>query len=76
VEPSSNVPEKSPPIFFAGGDVPRRRGRPRVEEPRSSVSTWVPASYHDRLIKMAEQKDVSVSMLVRSLLMIQLKRNP
>jgi hypothetical protein len=66
------APEKVP-VFFA---EPRKRGRPRVEEPRSSVSTWVPASYHDRLIKMAEQKDVSVSMLVRSLLMIQLKRNP
>lgn len=53
----------------------RRRGRPRVSEPRSSVSTWVPASYHDRLIKMANQKDVSVSMLVRSLLMLQIKKS-
>ena len=59
-------------LFVVAG--PRRRGRPRCEEPRSSVSTWVPASYHDRLIKMAQNNDVSVSRLVRSLLMIQLKQ--
>lgn len=63
------------PFFVCGGEEqPRKRGRPRVDEPRSSVSTWVPASYHDRLIEMAAQKDVSVSMLVRSMLMLQLKR--
>lgn len=59
--------------------IERRRGRPRVNEPRSSVSTWVPASYHDRLIKMAQNNDVSVSSVVRSLLMMQLrteKRRP
>ena len=53
--------------------VVRRRGRPRVSEPMSFVSTRVPPSYHDRLIKMAAEKDVSVSRLVRSLLMLQLR---
>jgi hypothetical protein len=71
---SQPEPVERLPVYFAGGDALRKRGRPRVSEPRSSVSTWVPASYHDRLIKMAEQKDVSVSMLVRSMLMLQLKK--
>jgi hypothetical protein len=64
------TPEKVP-VFFA---EPKKRGRPRVSEPRSSVSTWVPASYHDRLIEMASAKDISVSMLVRSMLMLQLRK--
>jgi len=55
-------------------DDRRRRGRPRVTESRSSVSTWVPASYHDRLIKLAERNDRSVSAVVRSLLMQHLKK--
>ena len=60
---------------FAGLEpAAKRRGRPRVVEPRSTVSTWVPASYHDRLVKMANQRDVSVSMLVRSLLMLQMPK--
>lgn len=68
------TPEHELPVFFMGGQPPRKRGRPRVSEPRSSVSTWVPASYHDRLIEMANQRDVSVSMLVRSMLMLQLRK--
>jgi hypothetical protein len=64
------TPEKVP-VFFA---EPKKRGRPRVSEPRSWVSTRLPVSYHDRLIQMANEKDVSVSMLVRSLLMLQLRK--
>jgi hypothetical protein len=64
------APEKVP-VFFA---EPRKRGRPRVEEPRSWVSTKLPISYHDRLIQIAAEKDVSVSMLVRSMLMLQLRK--
>ena len=70
----SEPQEARVPFFVVGGESKRRRGRPRVSEPRSSVSTWVPASYHDRLIEMANQKDVSVSMLVRSMLMLQLRK--
>jgi hypothetical protein len=69
---SSTVTSSS--LFMASGPQRRPRGRPRVDEPRSTVSTWVPASYHDRLVKMANRQDVSVSMLVRSLLMLQIKR--
>jgi hypothetical protein len=50
------------------------RGRPRVEEPGSSVSTWLPASYHDRLIHMANQREVKVSALVRTLLIMRLEK--
>jgi hypothetical protein len=54
--------------------TPRRRGRPRVEQPRSSVSTWIPANYHDLLIKIAAERETSVSALVRSLVLAQLQR--
>lgn len=50
----------------------RRRGRPRVEE-HSTVSTWLPSRYHDRLIQLANQQDKSVSAMVRSLLILRLK---
>lgn len=46
----------------------RKRGRPKVSEPRSTVSTWIPASQHDKLIKLAKQREVSVSCLVRALI--------
>jgi len=55
-------------------EVQKSRGRPRVEEPHSSVSTWVPASYHDRLVQLAKhQTDGNVSALVRQLLILRLK---
>lgn len=63
-------PDFSEPSLIIPGS--RQRGRPRVEEPRSSVSTWLPASYHDRLIEMAKQRDQSVSSLVRYLLTLRL----
>lgn len=46
----------------------RKPGRPQNEEPGSRVSTWLPASQHDQLVRMAKQRDVSVSAVVRSLL--------
>jgi hypothetical protein len=51
---------------------PRQRGRPKVDEPRASVSTWLPASEHDRLIKLAQKHEQSISSMVRSLLMLKL----
>ncbi len=36
-------------------------GRPRAAEPGSTVSIWIPASYHDRWIRLAKLYDVSVS---------------
>jgi hypothetical protein len=55
----------------------KRPGRPvgstRVEEPRSSVSVWLPASAHDRLIKLAEKEEQSISKTVRQLLILKLR---
>lgn len=49
-------------------DAPKPRGRPRVDEQGSSVSTWLRPSEHDRLIKLANQREQKVSALVRDLL--------
>ena len=56
-------------------DVVRRPpGRPRVAEPSTSVSTWLPAEYHDKLLQLAKrQTDGNVSALVRDLLILRLK---
>lgn len=56
-----------PAIIALGGDA-RRRGRPRVAEPRSTLSTWVWAKHHDRLVQLAAKKEISVSALVRDIL--------
>jgi hypothetical protein len=53
-------------------EVVRPRGRPRVEEPMSSVSTRLPSDAYDRLIRAANQQDKSVSSLVRQLLILRL----
>lgn len=56
------------------GDGRRPRGRPRAIEPGSTVSVWLPASYHDRLIQLAAlREDKSVSALVRQLLILRLR---
>ena len=44
-----------------------KRGRPRVAEPGSSVSTWLRQADHDQLIRLAQRHDLSVSALVRQL---------
>ena len=58
-------------VVVAGS--PRRRGRPRVA-PSGTVSTWMPVSYHERLIALARAQDVSVSALVRQLVVLQIRR--
>jgi len=50
----------------------KRRGRPRVLGSRSSVSTWIPATDHDALIRAAQQRGVSVSAVLRGLIRRQL----
>lgn len=49
-----------------------KRGRPPVDEKGTSVSAWVRPSEYDRLVKMANQRETSVSALVRSLLITKL----
>lgn len=46
----------------------RRRGRPRAREPRSSVSAWILARHHDVLVHLANERSMSVSAVVRSLI--------
>jgi hypothetical protein len=57
--------------------LPNRGGRPfgtcRVSEPRHGVSVWLPASIHDRLIKLANRQEQSVSATLRELLIMRLR---
>lgn len=53
--------------------APRRRGRPRVQEPRTTVCTWMEARHYDQIVRMANQQEKSVSALVRDLLVLRLK---
>ena len=46
----------------------RPRGRPRAEEPGSSVTVWLPQGAHDSLIELAKQQEKSISATVRDLL--------
>lgn len=56
------------------GDSPTRgRGRPRVAEPGAGVSTWLSASQYDKLIRIAQAQDKTVSSLVREVLILRLK---
>lgn len=52
--------------------VKRGPGRPRACEPRSTVSVWLPASAHDRLIELAKRHEMSISATIRQLLIIRL----
>jgi len=53
-------------------DLKRPRGRPRIDEPRSTVSVWLPAKAHDRLIELAKKQEQSISATVRQLLTLRL----
>lgn len=50
----------------------KKPGRPpgstRIDEPRSTVSVWLPASEHDFLAKLAAKEEQSISKTVRALL--------
>lgn len=50
----------------------RGRGRPRLEEPLSVVSTRLPVAYHDRLVELAKRNEMSISAAVRQLLILRL----
>lgn len=50
-----------------------KRGRPRAEEPKSRVSTWLPIDAHDKLIAFSKQQRKSVSELVRDILVQQIR---
>ena len=52
----------------------RAPGRPKVLEPRASVSVWLPVSAHDRIMALAKKEERSISATVRALLQIRLNR--
>lgn len=45
-------------------DERRKAGRPRSQEPKSTVSTWISAREHDRLIRLANEREQTVSKTV------------
>jgi len=49
-----------------------RRGRPRLAEPGVSVKTWLRVSEYDRLIELANSRQMKVSTLVRFLLLLDI----
>jgi hypothetical protein len=55
-------------------DDRRPRGRPKLAEPTSPVSTRLPQAHHDRLIKWAARGDVSVSKLVQTIVAREIER--
>ncbi len=57
--------EQDPQMFVAGG---RRRGRPRVAEPGSTLSIWIPATEHDRYSRLAAERGESISKTVGTIL--------
>lgn len=52
----------------------RPRGRPRVDEPKPGVSasTWLEPSEYDKLVRLANKQDKTVSAMVRQLLVLKL----
>jgi predicted HicB family RNase H-like nuclease len=48
-------------------------GRPRSREPNNTVCSWVPARVHDRLIRIANAREMSVSEYVRRVIIFALK---
>jgi hypothetical protein len=53
-------------------DPPRKGGRPRVDEPGHSLTTYVRTSDYDRLVRLALKHDRTVAALVRELLKLKL----
>ncbi len=54
-------------------DKPNLVGRPKGSEPGSNVSTWLPGSYHDRLIQIAKTRRTTVSNVVKSIVIKELR---
>jgi hypothetical protein len=50
----------------------RKRGRPRVQDPLSPVSTRLPTRHHDRLVRLANRRGESVSETVRQVIILTL----
>lgn len=49
-----------------------RPGRPKSSDPGSPVMTWLRQSEHDRLIRLAQAHNTTVSALVRKIVILKL----
>lgn len=54
-------------------DPPKPRGRPRAPEPGAKLTTYLRTSDYDRLVRLANYADKSLSGLVRDLLRLKLR---
>jgi hypothetical protein len=52
---------------------PPKRGRPRVDEPGASVSTWLRPGEHDKLVRLAREQEKTISALVRQWVTLKLR---
>lgn len=52
----------------ARAEAQRGRGRPKASDPGISLCVRVPTSEYDRLVRLANQRDTSVSALARQIL--------
>lgn len=62
-----------PSLLIVG---PKKRGRPRVEEPQERLSTRLPLPVYDRLLKHANRNDKKLAALVRDVLRTYAKHLP
>lgn len=49
-------------------DIRRSPGRPKNDDPGATVCTWLPSREHDKLIRLANKHETSVSAIVRLLI--------
>jgi len=49
------------------------RGRPKRAEPSGAVMCWLPHSVHDKLIRLAQKEERSISATIRALLILKLR---
>jgi len=52
---------------------PNKGGRPRAEVPGTRITTWVSTPDYDRLFRLAQKHDTSISGIVRALLNLKLR---
>lgn len=52
-------------ILTPGAPGGRGRGRPRVADPGTGLSTWMPSREYDRIVRIAQARGQSVSSLAR-----------
>lgn len=52
-----------------------KRGRPRADEPGTSITLWLPEREADRVLRLAHRHGVSASKVVRQLITTRLDRH-